>query len=269
MVMNENESALFAPLLKALERHPEKVIWWREDDIAHIHPLRLLLRKQAASRLLFILSRLEAYQVPALLAIEPGNFLDKSAFIKKIVDACQIPIAIHGVEHRNRAKNGRSEFPPEYATEKEAGQICQIFVEFKKEYPQRLLPVFVAPFNNIAEALVDLLAQKGIRTASFNHLEPSDLNADYDFVDWTIRALLPYPQIIRELTLLVESPKNPVCINSHHKIIRRKDRPFIEHLLLVIGSHLKQNPESRHLVSDLFADPVTADKRGDPGQVEL
>ena len=267
MLMNENESALFAPLQKALERNPEKIIWWREDDIAHIHPLRLLLRRQAASRLLFIVSRLEAYKVPALLAVEPKNFLDKSAFIKKIVDECQIPLAIHGIEHRNRAKTGRSEFPPEYATEREAGQICKIFEEFKKEYQGRLLPVFVAPFNNIADGLVDLLAQKGVRTASFNHLETSDLNADYDFVDWTIRAILPYQQIIRELALLVEGPRNPICINSHHKIISGKDRPFIDRLLVIIGLHSKQNPDNCHFVSELFAKPIEADRleRGSPG----
>lgn len=236
---------LFKKLELALAARPDLTIWWRDDDIAYIRPWRPLLRAQARSRLKFVCDTLAASRMPALLAVEPWQFLEKAGPLLNILKESPVPLAIHGIRHKNRARVGKSEFPPEYAGEAQCREILAVFRRFRQEFGERLLPVFVPPFNSIAPALVRLLRQNGLAVSGSNVSPGIAWNTDYDFVDWERRRLLPPETIIGDLVALCRAGSPFIGINSHHKLIAPQDRRFVRALLAVLDSHARMTGNAR------------------------
>lgn len=236
---------LFKELELALAARPDLTIWWRDDDIAYIHPWHPWLRVRARSRLKFVCDILARSSIPALLAVEPWQFLEKAAPLLNIIKATPMPLAIHGIRHKNRARHGKSEFPPEYAGEAQCREILALFRRFRREFGERLLPVFVPPFNSIAPPLVRLLRQSGLAVSGSNVSPGIAWNTDYDFVDWERRRLWSREKIVADLAQLCAAGSPFIGINSHHKLIAPRDRRFVRALLELLDAHARRTGNTR------------------------
>lgn len=231
------DELLFRNLEQALVSRPDLTVWWRDDDINYIglhHPLLCL---QAWQRLNFIGGLLAKSKVPSLLAVVPWQFLEKARALQKLLDAHDVPLAIHGIRHTNHSPFGKSEFPPEKAGPETCHEILKIFSRFRQWYGSRLLPVFVPPFNTIAPRLARMLLDNGIAISVSNSGPGLACNTDYDFVDWKRRRLLPHKKIVTDIIDLINNGSPFLGINSHHKLIDSCDRPFIEGLVNVLDAH--------------------------------
>lgn len=236
---------LLGPLEQALAARPDLTVWWRDDDIAYIRPWHPWLRVQARTRLKFVCDLLAPSGIPALLAVEPWQFLEKAAPLRDIIMESPLPLALHGIRHKNRARDGKSEFPPEYAGKAQCREILAFFRRFRQVFGERLLPVFVPPFNSIAPSLVRLLMENGLAVSTSNVSPGIAWNTDYDFVDWERRRLLPREKIVADLARLCRTGSPFIGINSHHKLIAPEDRQFVGSLLAVLDAHARVTGNTR------------------------
>lgn len=234
--------AQFRELERALAARPDLTVWWRDDDISCIRPWHPVLLLRGWRRLRFVCDLLAKTKIPALLAVEPRNFPEKGSLILNVVGVSGLPVAVHGLRHENRARAGKSEFPPEYAGPDQCREILAVFRRLRQYFGDRLLPVFVPPFNTIASPLREMLEESGITISSSNAGDAvTDCNnTDYDFVDWERRKLLPREKILADLVELTRRGTASFGINSHHKLIAPEDRDFVRGLLGVLDAHARR-----------------------------
>lgn len=232
---------------QAIAAHPDICIWWRDDDVAYEgwwHPIN---RLTIYRRLQGMLDLLAQYAIPAFLAVVPAKFLECSFPLVQLLDRYNIPLALHGLRHKNRLPQGttKCEFPPEYATGKECAQIIECYKIFSARYGSRLLPVFVPPFNTMADSLAKCLEQHGLIISASNSLPyiPESCcpyHTDYDFMDWKKRKLRSYTQILTDITTLVRTGRCTIGINSHHKLVTARDRIFFAKLFSIIAKNQRR-----------------------------
>ena len=153
-------------------------LWWRDDDAERPGP--------ALERLLALLGD----DVPLCLAVVPARADDALAVR---LATTSVAVAVHGYDHRNRATRGKkSEFPGDRDPQESKAEIERGRSRLERMFGARLLPVFVPPWNRLADALVPTLP--GLGVAGLSRFAPRQegqaaaglvqVNTHVDPIDW-------------------------------------------------------------------------------------
>ena len=162
-------------------RHAGKALplWWRDDDAT-----------RAGSHLQKLTALAEQIKLPVHLAIVPqGLQLSLVSFVKG--NPSVVPL-VHGYQHENRAPEGqkKAEFGPAHPDNVERAR--QGLALLRDAFGNRLVPVFVPPWNRIAPETIQALAELGYLGLSTYTARPAreaapglvQINTHLDPIDW-------------------------------------------------------------------------------------
>lgn len=167
---------LRAVLDKAAEAGRRVPLWWRDDDAVAATPALDRLLALAAGR-------------PIMIAVIPAGA--EPSLGRRLEEERGVTLAVHGLAHANHAPPGQkaAEFGPHRplsVLRRDAGEALRLARERLPE--DRLLPVFVPPWNRIAPALAAELPGLGYTGVSTAGGKPVAglfrADADLDVIDW-------------------------------------------------------------------------------------
>ncbi len=225
----------FDRLRDALDRAGERghrvELWWRDDDAVTATP--------ALDRLLDLASG-----APILIAAIPGG-VDPSLG-RRLEGATGVNLAVHGLVHANHAPPGAksAEFGshrPLSVLHREAAEALRIACD--KLPPQRLLPVFVPPWNRMADDLARDLPSLGYRGLSaaggpaIAGLTRAD--AGLDVIDWRgTRSLRDPDALLDRLIAHAETgAQPPLGLLTHHLAHDEAVWDFLGELVPLLARH--------------------------------
>lgn len=236
-------SAGWPHLIEELDRWSEAglvaAFWWRDDDAT------------TATAELDLLLRLAA-DVPLALAAIPA--LVRPELAEALEAAARVAVLPHGWQHQNRAEIGKkSEYPLGRSPAVVRAEIGAGFERLQATFGRRSFPVFVPPWNRIADCYLPLLPASGIAGLSrMAHSPASDLPAGLgvvdvhlDLVDWRgSREFIGVEAALGKIVTYLErsrrdavSPGSPFGILTHHRIIDGATAKFLDCLVPLIASH--------------------------------
>jgi peptidoglycan/xylan/chitin deacetylase (PgdA/CDA1 family) len=215
------------------------ILWWRDDDAV------------AATPRLDDLLRL-AGEVPLALAVIPA--LARPDLGAALAGAPLVAVLQHGWQHANRAGNGKkSEYPKGRSAAVVGEEIGAGQARLKALFGTRALPLFVPPWNRIADELLPALPANGIaglsRMAARRCVPaPAGLAAidvHVDLVAWgTDRGFIGVAAALGGLVDQLRASRcgaaaaaRPVGILTHHLIMDGATAAFLGRLIELTGSH--------------------------------
>jgi len=152
--------------------------WLRDDDAIQPTP--------ALDRLLDLGKR---HTVPLTLAVIPADTGPELA--KRLENAGQIEVAVHGWAHTNYAPQGQKsrELGPDRPADAVLGDLSKGMIKLQKLYEARFIPLLVPPWNRLDASLVPHLSALGFLGVSVFGPEPPNpplptLNTHVDLIDW-------------------------------------------------------------------------------------
>jgi hypothetical protein len=213
-------------------------LWWRDDDAV------------AATRQLDDLLQLAAAVPLALAAIPAFARPDLAA---ALAERPQITVLQHGWQHVNRAGAGKkSEYPPGRAHDAAAAEIAAGRARLLALFGPRALPVFVPPWNRLADEFLTVLPQCGIAVLSGMAaprraaLPPrlTAIDVHLDLVAWNGgRGFIGEDAALAALVGLLRrrrrggGEREPVGILTHHLIMDSATAAFVARLIALSRSH--------------------------------
>ena len=209
-------------------------IWWRDDDAVAATP--------ALDRLLALAERVEA---PLLVAAIPAGILPSLG--TRLADTRRVSLAVHGLAHADHAWPGDkpSEFGADRPLTLAVADAADGLRLARERLPiDRLLPVFVPPWNRLAPGLAAALPALGYRGLSSvpGPAVPGLMRADVmvDPIDWRgTRSLVDPERLIDALCRAVAAePTRPVGLLTHHLAHDEAIWDFLDTLL----AHLIRHP---------------------------
>ncbi|MCB8820138.1 glycosyltransferase [Microvirga rosea] len=252
-----HESIDWAPLGEALRRARDRGravrFWWRDDDAVAATP-----------QLERLLSLSDRFQAGLALACVPMGL--EPSLAQRLSASERAAALVHGLGHVNHAPGGekKAEFGPHRPLETLVREAGDALVRSRAVLGDRLLPVFVPPWNRIAPALIDRLPQAGYSALStFRDRDSARpvkgltvINTHVDPIDWHgTRSLIDPSTIIRNLADAVErrvsghaDVEEPVGLLTHHLVHDERVWTFCENLLV----YLSRNNESFVAINELF-----------------
>ena len=201
----------------------EVTLWWRDDDAMEPSP--------ALSRLLDVRPG-----CPLGLAVIPAGA--KASLAGVLPDA--VDVLVHGFAHANHAASGdrKSEYP--------AGRVAPEEMREGRErlealFGERVLPVFVPPWNRMGEDAAAALPAAGYRVLSGYRGRPEGplprLDTHVDLVDWRGgRRFAGADTVLGTLAAALAARRNagmaaPTGVLSHHLVHDAAAWRFLERLL--------------------------------------
>ena len=180
----------WSPLDRALESWGDAPLplWWRDDDAVEPTPALERLGEMSQST-----------GLPVHLAIIPAGAT--RALGERIAGDDRFLPLVHGWVHENHEHEGKkSEFGVARPLEVRQGQAAQAFVRLEQALGHPPLPVFVPPWNRIADDMAPALAGAGYRALStFTPREAPmaaeglhRINTHLDPIDWRRSRGFPY-----------------------------------------------------------------------------
>lgn len=171
----------FAPLIAELDAWADAgktaEFWWRDDDAIRQGPIldRLLL---------------SAGKSPLALAVIPG-LLDQS-LVDCLAGKQNVSVLQHGWVHENHAGPGekKAEFKLNRPIEVMLDELSRGYQRLSEAFGDRFVPVFVPPWNRVAEDLATRLPEAGLTRLSVftprtgKELPPPRINTHVDIIDW-------------------------------------------------------------------------------------
>ncbi len=217
----------WSPLDKALARAEDRDcpigFWWRDDDaVAHTPKLDRLLNLA------------ERYEASIGLAAIPETL--QHSLADRLQGQETAYALVHGWSHANHAPPGekKAEFGHHRPVASMAAEAADALQKARNCLGERLLPVFVPPWNRIAPELLPLLPGLGYQAASTfrdrdRHRNVNDLvriNTHLDPVDWRgTRSLADVDALVAQLAGAVErriggaaDPDEPIGLLTHHLV---------------------------------------------------
>jgi hypothetical protein len=195
-------------------------MWWRDDDACRESPL--LERVLALSR---------AHAIPLGLAVIPAAMTPGFSNTLPRLDP-GVQVLQHGFAHRNHAGAGekKSEFGEHRPPEVMRDEISRGARMLRAAASERVVPVFVPPWNRIARPLLSALPDLGFQAVSTfgasTCTEPAPglrrINAHVDLIDWRgDRRCKGGKRVLADLVAHLksrraESSDQPTGILSHH-----------------------------------------------------
>jgi hypothetical protein len=208
--------------------------WLRDDDATR--------PGAALDRLLKLTAK---FEIPIALAIIPAaTGQDLAASLAPHAHA--VPI-IHGWAHRNHAGIGekKQEFAPHRPLEDMRDELSRALGKMKSLYPERLVPMFVPPWNRIAPNVVDWLGKGGYSALSRFGPVPNvpvadgiaEINPHIDIMDWRGDGGCKDHNVLARLFAgaLAQSlagERYPIGILTHHLVHDDAAWDFLEKLFL-------------------------------------
>ena len=205
-------------------------LWLRDDDICTDSPnFRLLLQ-------------LASLNFPIVFAAVPYRVKFSEAELRFISSLPKnIHFAVHGFNHVNRSKTDRfSEYPDSVARIPASKEFAFGVDKVKTTFPDRFFPMFVPPWNYIADIHVKSLEEEGIKYLSgtidiplnTNNTNIQSLPSHVDILAYGQDIWFPLKtknQIDDEIFTALNNWKSlgdyeqPFCILSHHSSMISKD----------------------------------------------
>lgn len=198
-------------------------IWWRDDDA--------IAPGAALDQLAALAARLD---LPVHLAVIPQGAT------QALADQCRadplLPVLVHGWAHRSHAPQDekKAEFGAHRPVPEMVQQAAQGLSRLRGLFGPALLPVFVPPWNRIAEPVLPGLADHGFQALStFKPRHRAEaapglaqINTHLDPIDWRGTRSLADPQrLVDQLTrdLIARrigqtDPHEPYGVLTHHLV---------------------------------------------------
>ena len=199
----------------------EPVLWWRDDDAVRATP--------QFNRLLQLAARFEA---AIAIAVVPSRAEPDLA--ERLLDEDRASILVHGYSHLNHAPAGqkKAEFGPGRDNAVMAVEAGRGLQDLSRYFDDRLLPVFVPPWNRIAPELVPRLTLAGYTGLSTFRDRPvaqpvpglTQINTHVDPIDWRGgRSLADIRTLTAALANAIRSrvgdaAPEPVGFLTHHQV---------------------------------------------------
>jgi hypothetical protein len=212
---------IWKPLIDAFARWAKAglnpPLWLRDDDAVEPSPALDPLMALAAQ-----------YEVPIALAIIPAKTGD--ALAERLQREPHVTPIVHGWAHVNHAPENekRQEFGLHRPLAEVQADLVRALSKMKSLYGRRLVPMFVPPWNRIAPAVAQSLAENGFEACSaFGHqpLNSSicEINTHVDIIDFRGQRRcrdhgLLAGSLAASLTHSLDGGRYPVGILSHHLV---------------------------------------------------
>lgn len=218
---------------EAASRGRQIGFFWRDDDAVTATP--------ALDRLIALA---EAHAAPLLLAAIPAGI--EPALGRRLAEARDVSVAVHGLAHRNHAPHGAK--PAEFGAHRPVADLAAEAAAGLRIARERLpgaalLPVFVPPWNRLAPALTAALPDLGYRGLSAVPGAASPglrrLDATLDPIDWRGSRSLRDPEtLLHDLAAdVAREPSRPVGLLTHHLAHDPAIWAFVEALLARLLKH--------------------------------
>jgi peptidoglycan/xylan/chitin deacetylase (PgdA/CDA1 family) len=226
----------FVALLRRLDRLAEdgrKVAFWLRDDDA-VAPTAALDR---------LLSLTAAAAVPLTLAVIPAG--TGAALARRLDEAAQATVALHGWAHRNHA--GPGEKKQELGLHRPNAAILAELAAGRDRlaalHSDRFLPMLVPPWNRIAPEIAAEMPDIGFGVLSV--FGPEDrqapvkyLNTHVDIIDWRgSRGGRPEADLVSEMIGRIEAGPEPVGLLIHHLVHDEAAWTFLGRLFDLTADH--------------------------------
>jgi predicted glycosyltransferase len=196
--------------------------WWRDDDaVAHTPALDRLIALS------------QALDIPVALAAIPTRI--EPSLVGRIEDERLVDVLVHGLTHTNYAP--RSEKKAEFGAHRPLAALiadARAALELAQErMGEKLLPVFVPPWNRIVPALAQALPELGYAAVSaFAGRHPAEfipglrrIDTHIDPVDWHgSRSRREPAELIETIARVIESrladpgSDEPIGFLTHHLV---------------------------------------------------
>ncbi|WP_457092414.1 glycosyltransferase [Microvirga sp. P5_D2] len=240
-----HQSFDWSPLDQALSRARSRgypvQLWWRDDDAVADTP--------ALDRLLSLSRRADA---GIALAVIPEKI--EASLAERLQAEEQAFGLVHGWSHANHAPAGekKAEFGAHRPVEIMAREAEQAFRHARERLGDKLLPIFVPPWNRVATHLLPELVRAGFQGLStFTNRKTAyptegllQVNSHVDPIDWHgTRSLLDPALIIASLAGSIErraagnaDPEEPIGFLTHHLVHDDVIWAFCEALMLRLAA---------------------------------
>ncbi|CAO3438605.1 polysaccharide deacetylase family protein [Azospirillum endophyticum] len=196
-------------------------LWLRDDDAVAAGP-----------QLDRLLQRCAQADIPLGLAVIPANA--EPSLAQALADQPHATPLVHGWSHTDHAAPGKKkcEFGPERPPEVRQAEAERGLSTLRALFGDRLLPLFVPPWNRMAPDMPGRLAAAGYRAVSAFGPAPEFhdgiawINTHLDLIDWRgSRSATPLDALLdllcRELRDRREgrrSPAEPIGLLTHHRV---------------------------------------------------
>ncbi|MFK5596446.1 glycosyltransferase [Methylobacterium sp. HMF5984] len=208
-------------------------IWWRDDDAVAATP--------ALDRLLDLS---DTFASPLLVAAIPAGI--EPSLSERLADAPRASLAVHGLAHTDHAAPGSkpSEFGADRPLPLAIADAAEGLRVARGRLPaDRLLPVFVPPWNRLAPEIAAALPALGYRGLSSvpGAAVPGLMRADVaiDPIDWRgTRSLVDPARLIDTLCrTIAERNDRPVGLLTHHLAHDEAIWDFLGALFAILFRH--------------------------------
>jgi len=235
----------FIKEIKSCNTHSIPInFWWRDDDLV-----------SDSDQFVKICDISNNLSTPLLCSIIPrliSNGLKLDGENTSLVSYCQ-----HGWAHINHEPDGelKSEFGPHRSSLDVKVDIQEGVNALKKKVGQKLLPIFVPPWNRFDSCHIEVLIELGFQyLSSYGLLEYPQTQADIhpinthiDVIYWGkdgvhMRKLdeiySTLTELLKQYQLNYKKIKNPEAIGilSHHRVMNRDDLESLAQLISSIQS---------------------------------
>ena len=202
-------------------------IWWRDDDLESPSP-----------QLDNLISTANDLKLPPLLAVIPARV---SKQLEKVLNKCDIKIAIHGFKHHNYEllENKKSEFGSIRTLEAQKIDLQNGMKQLEQLFGKLFLKCLVPPWNHINDELPHLLPSLGITglsTFASRKTTPSipgliQVNTHVDIIDWKqTRKFIGADLMAHEIASKLKNSRTgakedqePLGLLSHHLLMSGAD----------------------------------------------
>ena len=215
-------------------------LWLRDDDAVAAGP-----------QLDRLLSRCAQAGIPLGLAVIPADA--GRSLADALADQPHATVLVHGWSHADHAAPGakKCEFGPERPAGLRQAEAERGLSVLRGLFGDRLLPLFVPPWNRMAADMPDRLAAAGYRAVSAFGAPPRErgglawINTHLDLIDWRdSRSAVPLDTLLdtlcRELRERREGqrdPHEPIGLLTHHRVHDEAIWALLDRLLDRLAGH--------------------------------
>ncbi|MDW4499711.1 polysaccharide deacetylase family protein [Sulfitobacter sp. D35] len=226
-------------------------LWWRDDDAVRAGPE---------------LDRLAALShdigLPVGLAVIPS--LAKDTLAEYLLHSPELIPLVHGWAHRDHAPAGAKKAEFGYPRAEGHAELSHGLDRARALFGDRLLPVFVPPWNRIDAGFEPMLPTLGyVALSTYGPRRPASpglqrLNTHVDPIDWRgTRSLVDPERLIRDTARAIDArrtcatdPDEPLGLLTHHLVHDAAIWDFSRALLTTLLECGAEPGDPRHLIGE-------------------
>ncbi|WP_419779743.1 methyltransferase domain-containing protein [Maridesulfovibrio sp.] len=214
-------------------------MWIRDDDVSRVRPSLEALWNVC-----------DKHNTPLSLAVIPSKCKEKLR--SWVMERPQITVLQHGFDHSNHAteneieNDGKSEFPDSLPSELALKQIRTGRLIIEKQFSARFSPIFVPPWGNCSEEIIQKLPSLGFQGNSSDGLRGSATQHGLQFANthiglptstgssWGLHEhefILKLTKVLGYIRNSETDPDEALGINTHNAGMSDRDLDFLDHLI--------------------------------------